>query len=68
MNKIMLEQSFTSLTELELANVGGGRIVWNGQINAEMHKVIDSSGNFSLVLIMLADLSVEIFTMLSFKY
>ena len=34
MNKIMLEQSFTSLTELELANVGGGRIVWNGQINA----------------------------------
>ena len=46
MNKIMLEQSFTSLTELELANVGGGRIVWNGQINAEMHKVIDSSGNF----------------------
>ena len=46
MNKIMLEQSFKSLTELELANVGGGRIVWNGQINAEMHKVIDSSGNF----------------------
>ncbi|EGP65778.1 hypothetical protein HMPREF9182_0974 [Streptococcus sp. oral taxon 056 str. F0418] len=46
MNKIMLEQSFTNLTELELANVGGGRIVWNGQINAEMHKVIDSSGNF----------------------
>lgn len=29
MNKIMLEQSFKSLTELELANVGGGRIVWN---------------------------------------
>ena len=46
MNMIKIEERFTSLTEKDLATVEGGRVSWRGNINIDVHKVIDSTGRF----------------------
>ena len=46
MNMIKIEERFTSLTEKDLATVEGGRVSWKGNINIDVHKVIDSTGRF----------------------
>lgn len=63
MNMIKIEEKFTSLTEKDLATVEGGRVSWRGNINIDVHKVIDSTGRFSVVSIMLVDHLGEMFTM-----